>query len=161
MALGDLFTKENLENWRVLLPSWFILVLLVYLVVGIVQYLREPKPPTVHEARKSILNAWQSAMLAVAVVVAVYCFVNPLTALTALIALCALLDTTVGWTVGIAMVLLLLVSAGIVYFAFIPTPPTPPNLWDLLEAASKKPVLMGQSASFPSEDEHKRSGKFK
>jgi hypothetical protein len=36
-----------------------------------------------------------------------------------------------------------------------------PSLLDRITADAKKTVLMGESAHFPNEDEHKQSGKFK
>jgi hypothetical protein len=182
---------------------------------------------------KPILKGWQSTLLAVVVVSAVYCFVNPpagdeieqaewmwnlaalaiwgslgacfaglnwylielcrrgrqyirasreeqdrlskqplpshpvsvlvLSAITALVALCALQNygwaTTVAWTAGIVIAEVFCV--GLVEELVVAAIPKRNLLFEELEAAANTSILMGQSARFPTEEDHKRSGKFK
>jgi hypothetical protein len=64
---------------------------------------------------------------------------------------------TIWWTVF--TVVLLVLAAMLTQFLLLGAFPRP-DLMAELEASSKKPVLMGQSAEFPTMEQHKRSGKF-
>lgn len=68
-------------------------------------------------------------------------------------------DTLIFWTIGGPIILFFCEIAAEVWISDLL--PRRELFLDALEASGKRSVLMGESARFPNEEQHKRSGKFK